>query len=470
MALSTLITWECRTAGSDNSGGGFKRGATGTDRSQQNAAYVSGTNLTVHAVTNTDVLPDGHTPAAADVGNLIQITAGAGFTLGFYEIASIQSGYWRLDRSPAAVGTTSGIWAMGGALASPSIAVIKATGNNFIYIKNDGVYSITSASAGVAGGILQTASNGSITTFIRIIGYKTTRNEAILEADMPVIQASGISTAILIDINHSYWLVTNIKVDGASLTAISGIDGTVSNYNIIINCVVLNCTTVGIYLNVNAGYVIRCKVYGCSGTYAIYGGVGVFYCESFDNTVTGIISNYIFKCISYRNRGANVRGIQTILNSTNICIGNICFYNQGDGIYVPGSGVIINNILYNNGAYGINFANYSAFSVNNAFGSNTSGETTGSGIPLVANNVTLIADPFTSASTSTSGASDFSLNATAGGGAACKNVGFPTESIASTDTFNDIGYSRHQDPAGGGSSAIDIHNTLLVVPRGVLAY
>lgn len=70
----------------------------------------SGTNLTVHASVNTDVLPDNHTAASTDVDDWVNITGGAGFTTGRYRILSIQGSYWRLDRSPAATGTSGGTW------------------------------------------------------------------------------------------------------------------------------------------------------------------------------------------------------------------------------------------------------------------------------------------------------------------------------------------------------------------------
>jgi len=60
---------------------------------------------------------------------------------------------------------------------------------------------------------------------------------------------------------------------------------------------------------------------------------------------------------------------------------------------------------------------YPGINANNAYGSNTNGAR--NGIPVGTNDVTLTANPFNNA-----GSGDFSLNGTAGGGAACKGAGF----------------------------------------------
>src|SRR6266568_1510943 len=150
MALSSVITWEVRTTGSDTQcAGGFKTGATGTDYSQQTAAQFSGTDLVIDATTNTKVTSATHNFVAADVGNLIQITAGVGYTTGFYEIVSVASNAATLDRSPGAVGLTGGTWWEGGALASPGMAGGAKVAGNQVWIKA-GTYTITSTTANVA--------------------------------------------------------------------------------------------------------------------------------------------------------------------------------------------------------------------------------------------------------------------------------------------------------------------------------
>jgi hypothetical protein len=58
-----------------------------------------------------------HNFVAADVGNLIQITAGTNWTTGFYQIVSVAANAATLDRAVGtAVSLTNGTFAVGGAL------------------------------------------------------------------------------------------------------------------------------------------------------------------------------------------------------------------------------------------------------------------------------------------------------------------------------------------------------------------
>jgi len=75
---------------------------------------------------------------------------------------------------------------------------------------------------------------------------------------------------------------------------------------------------------------------------------------------------------------------------------------------------------------------FDAVSHNNAFGANASGSV---GWVASPGDVTLTADPFTN-----SAAGDYSLNGTAGGGAACKGAGAPGAFAGGTSTGSlDIG-------------------------------
>src|SRR4051812_11531766 len=110
-ALPSGTVFEVWSTGSDTLNGGcFVAGASGTDYPQQAAAQFSGPGLAVDATTNTVVSSASHAFVAADVGNCIQITAGTGFTTGFYQVVSVASNAATLDRSPAATGTTGGTW------------------------------------------------------------------------------------------------------------------------------------------------------------------------------------------------------------------------------------------------------------------------------------------------------------------------------------------------------------------------
>jgi hypothetical protein len=100
--------------------------------------------------------------------------------------------------------------------------------------------------------------------------------------------------------------------------------------------------------------------------------------------------------------------------------------NAGDGIYVDGENqeentwLVCNNLITSNGGYGINaqttWHEQGIFDYN-AYYNNTSGLR--NNLTAGPNDVTLTADPYTSESTD-----DYTLNATAGGGAACKDAGY----------------------------------------------
>ena len=151
-------------------------------------------------------------------------------------------------------------------------------------------------------------------------------------------------------------------------------------------------------------------------------------CAQIDAATSLIINSAFEKCY------------QTGLLSTNasaiIHLYNIISYGNGVG----GSG------------YGIDIAstmgaNYSAESGNNAVGGNTSG----SYHTWVASpgDVTLSTNPFTNDT-----ANNFSLNSTAGGGAACKAAGLPGALPLGGTGYLDIGPLQTQAGAGGASGSM----------------
>lgn len=149
--------------------------------------------------------------------------------------------------------------------------------------------------------------------------------------------------------------------------------------------------------------------------------------------------------------GINAQGQSS--SSLFIIEGNTVYGNGGDGIEVLGTVtespfIVRNNIMVSNGGYGLNVSSATAqgntFADYNAFYNNTSGEITG--ISNGGNDVTLTGDPFTDSAND-----DYSLNATAGAGAACHGVGYPGVFAGGLTTgYLDIGAAQHQDSGGGG--------------------
>jgi hypothetical protein len=143
-------------------------------------------------------------------------------------------------------------------------------------------------------------------------------------------------------------------------------------------------------------------------------------------------------------------------------IGNTVASNAGDGIafadaYVASTTPCRNNVIYGNGGYNISMpSGGDAFTRGlcdeNFVGGATSGNY--SGFSGGANDVSLSGDPFTNAA-----GGDFSLNTTAGAGAAVRAAGWPNSwGDGLTVGYVDGGAVQHQDSGGGGSTVIVVED------------
>jgi hypothetical protein len=469
VALSVDTIWEARSAtGANTNGGGFVAGATGTDRSQQDAAFASGTNLTVDATTNTDVAPDGHTPATTDVGNLIQITAGAGFTTGFYEIKSIQAGKWRLDRSPAATGTAGGTWALGGALGAGAFGILDGVMLNLnkAYFKGTGfVETATTTWA-------QNVNPTDMFPHTRLIGYGTTRGDAVhalltLQTNTGLTAINGTGGGLSVE---------QIDVNCASLGTSTGI--VLPTASQAIRCKVSNFTTRGINISGADNLVLECEITGgtSAATAALQSGQINAVTDNYihDNVCPGMILTQRVQAIGNlvaNNTGANSDGIRYSYGS--VIEHNTCHGNGLNGLVAlansPYGQVVRNNLLTSNGGYGIKANPAGAMGARfthdgNAFWNNSSGprnnmdSTTGIfGVNPYTNvrDVTLTGSPYVDAA-----GGNYGLNTTAGAGAAARAAGSPGAwpGLAATIGYPDMGAVQHQD--SGGSSGPVGHGRL----------
>lgn len=192
MALAQGINWEIRSTGTSlNAGAGFNpSNAAGNtvDYSQQDSPQYTFTDLatTTGTSANPSVTSASHSFVTADVGNIIRISAGAGWTPQWYEIQSVAAGAATLDRACAATATaTAGTYFVGGAL--PSLTGNWLTSSNsfpggaIIWIK---------------GNISQTSgfnpSGGGNNT---IEGYLTTRGDMPQGNSRPLIDVGANSFA-----------------------------------------------------------------------------------------------------------------------------------------------------------------------------------------------------------------------------------------------------------------------------------
>ncbi len=462
MALDATIVLEVRTAGADTNGGGYKPGSSGSDFSKQDAAQYALTNGTADG--SATILT---VSAASDmVGNLVYVAGGTGSITGTWkEILSVSVGVSiTVDSATGLTAGTGVTLNVGGALLTWGIAASIAiqTAGIDVWVKA-GTYSMTSTTANVAGGRVNlTVGGASAANPAKWEGYTTVRGDG----GVPLLQASGaISSFAMFTVGAAHTIVRSLRVDGASKTTSRGFSNGNINDVRYDYCSGINCTN-GAFSTGNARNILfRCYATGCSSVAAFNNANSavLIQCEAFDNTFVGFLATgnatYIY-CLAYRNRGSSsVHGFSTTTTGSVSFIGCVAFYNQGSGfdLGIAGFHHVQNCIAYSNGVYGIACVSSMLLAMvyNCAFGANTSGPTsnlnTSGTDQQVFNTVTLTGDPFTNASTSTAGASDFSLNNTAGAGAACRAAGMPgTFPQATAAGYLDIGAVQHADPASGG--------------------
>lgn len=465
MALNAATTWEVRTTGSDNSGGGFRDGASGTDYSQQNAAQKSGTDLAIHASDATKVRPVAAGVSANDIGNLIQIRAGTGFTTGFYEITAQDGTYWTLDRAAGTLSSSGGTYAMGGALASPGKVGGAIVAGNKVWFKA-GTYTITSASVNVAGGVLRDVVGG--VDWSRPLwweGYNASRGDKSATRPVFTLQNSLTTSPItIVDYEGSakkYTVCDNIDVDaGTGNTQATGIS-LKTNEQILRRAKVSNTTVNGIVIYDQREYVEDVEVVGFSGTAGIH--CGLFAAdysstlkrfEIHDGSCTGLYCYQgpvlVVDGLIYDLSGGSSHGMVADLGQQ---VRNVTVDNVGaQGFYIVSRTSarleFINCLAYGCGTYGWDSeAAESSPHVqlrNCAGGNNTSGNYS-SDIPAesVENFIALSADPFVDRAND-----DYRLNTTAGGGAALRGVATIAFPRGLTTSYADIGAAQHQDAGG----------------------
>lgn len=467
MTISANTVWEVRKTGSDSNGGGFVAGSSGTDFSQQDAAQYSVADaVTAGTATVTSATANFGTDTA---GNIVMISGGTGtLAAGWYQVISRTNATTIVvDRTIAAsVGATL---KLGGALLTFNQLSALFTTNHKAFIKL-GTYSEHSI----------TFNAGTVPTFsapiARVIGYGAVRGDT----GRPTFQNDGISSSNITLNGTSF---ENIIID-AALNANPAISGS-TNGSRVYNCKIINPGTSGINetaANI-AMTVINTEVDGTGGACNLgigaTGGtswIAVIGCYVHDiqgaifaNGISkgsnpGIIMNNIIRNINPSDTNSNgiqfTGGLSIIMNNTVHNVGNDGIHNSGTIINQP---LILNNILSTCVGFGINLASGPGTPASpawdgNAFFSCTAGnrnnmdDTTVNPVNGVVpytniHDVALTAIPFTNATTG-----DFTLNSTAGGGAACKNAAVPNTWPGLTiSAFGDMGAVQAQGSSGGVS-------------------
>ncbi len=447
MALSATQVWEVRATGNDANGGAYNSAKTGVagslDYSQQDSPQVTIDNSAIVCTTpgassNVLTFTSGYTPTAADVGNVVNVTAGTNVNAGRYEITAYTSTTWTL--TGAANLTTAGgagsaiAGRMGGALASPGAAAgAGIVAGNVVYIKyNATPYAIGSGTANTSGNRPAPAAQSSW------IGYVAARGDVALWGTMPSLQATGISYAIF-TVAANDIAVEGLEFDGNSKSGVSGMTASGALRLRGWNCRAKNCTT----------------SYGFGST-----GVGVLhYCESINNSVGFYLSASFRRCVSRSNASDGFR-VATTATFTEC----VAYSNGGDGfgngfsviasrcaaIANTGAGFNLDNALcvadsciaYGNTGIGFACATTARPDVkvfNSAAGANTGGNISAN---LSAANApfVLTIDPFVNRA-----GLNFALNSTAGGGALLRGTGTGAYPGGFTTSFSDVGPAQHQD-------------------------
>ena len=427
MAISANTVWEVRTTGNDTQcGGGFDAtiAGAGTDYSQQNSAQATGTVTS----STTTVTATAGIFTAAMVGN--SITDGTAYKqITGYTSATVVT----VDSAPA---WTSATVYVGGALASPGKAAGIYVSGNTIYIKS-GIYTISTATANVSGGIINFAVNGGGNNFgVHVIGYNIIRNDKGIKPLLQVV-ATGVSSIVVITLSGVNSYLDNVTVDGNLASAIRGVN--CNNYGSIVRCKIINCTNMGLSLNGSATTAMFCEISNCTTTSPaiLNNGSNCIQCISHDNTIAGFRtqSGNFERCLSYNNIQHGFEGA----GNYGRYIGCVAYNNRQNGFQMDGPTHTLNCLATNNGGYGYN-AGQAVYLINCAAYSNTSG--TFAGGPVVEGFVTLTAMPFNNAASG-----DFSLNNLAASGGACRNAGYGIfPGLSSTTGYQDIGAVQHKDP------------------------
>jgi len=449
--LNAATDWEVRQNGSANNGGGFKRTASGTDRTLSTSPFVAIDNaaITTSITTNVITFSGGYTATSADVGNLVHMLTGTNVTAGWYEITGQTASTWTVDRNIVTSGTTTNATGnMGGAVDSPATIGGTVVAGNNVYIKYSATATSMGSSNNVSGGKLNCTVSGSIIWQ----GYDTTRTLFNTDANRPLFDATAgsinlweiTSTQIAVNIKctntTAQTSLVHFRHDGSAYFLRCHSDGATrrafdmeGSGSVVFDAYVTNSsmgTSEGaIRLQAGGCGAVRCVIISPNGAGGA-GSAGIYFGQygfaescivSGGSALYGIFpaatGSTIRRCVVY---GTTHRGF----GSSDGCSFEECiaYGNTEDGFY---AGSALQTVRIWNCAGGGNTPNTSTFYTS----------------PQLANFQTLTGNPFTNAA-----GGDFSLDNTSGEGAACRSLGIVSPGI-STTSYEDIGATRHVDPS-----------------------
>ncbi len=394
-ALSSTLVWEIDAAtGANANGGGYDptSGTPGRDYTQgAYQATYSYTDIVIGAdtATGTSVIRPF---VANDVGNILNVTAGTGFTVQHVQIMSVAAGVATFDKSLGTTASTGGTGKLGGAKASFNCVgtdtILPLVAGNTVYIK---VGSYTSGAAAD-----YSANDGTALLPITVVGYSAapdrTKYGTTNGTSRPLFTQGNIWTL------GDYYEVRNLRWTGAIDSEV-----TAGTENCFVNCYGTNTGATTTYEACIAGQ--SCQFIACefsapqcigvtiASTIVRFVGCNFHDCRQAISGTSGmaiVVTCQFDSCY---------RGI-TIASGTRTTIINCTFHNCFQGLNVTsGSGFcFINNIISQcYVGYTASSNTLNQFSDYNDWYGNTTDIATGSGPTINSRGHDIDADPgFTS--------------------------------------------------------------------------
>lgn len=326
-------------------------GTFGIDYSQKTTSIINNTDL---ACADGDAASPAVTSAGSPfgvqhVGNYIRVSAGTGYTTGWYQIVSVSGVTATLDRAVGTDGAkTGGTFRVGGALSFNSTLdddVMEAgTAGQVVFVKNNGTVSV--------GETVSVALAGTAAGAIMLLGYNSYRGDAPTGDSRPLLNL-GTSAFTL----GTRWEIENIRTTATGTSALA-----IGNTGKAVNVKAMNTSTTAarpaVASNTNTQFfgveAISWRGIGISnGNTAgiFYGVIGHDSDEGLRVASTGSPLVVIINSIFHSNKTAAIRMTTTTTGPTTI--NNCTLYGAenklGIGLSVPTgatSQAIQNSIIY----------------------------------------------------------------------------------------------------------------------------
>lgn len=422
VSSSTPLSAYVRTGGHDDNGYGYDLvNDPGTNFANQDAPRWNQTDLESKSDDNTKVKDTAGNIDANDVGNVINIQTGGGFTAGRRNITAFDGTWATLNESCGGTGLSGGAFRVGG--AAPSIGSIGqlAIMDGFTLHIQKGTYTFTTTTTNVNGGPFSLTS---VSVSMAWFGFNATPGDLDDPANwhdwanMPHFAAGSQTGFTLCNFQPNasrFGIFANLDFDGEDQTGTYGLQ-TNFDRGIYLDCRARDMAQRG-FMN---GSAIGCLSSGNGDT----GYYNVSYVDlswahdnghnGFELTGRGAVFHRALATDNTQDGFGYVFDASEDLSRFYSCG---AYGNGGDGFDLGHKygNQCMNCVSSNNSGYGYELTNYQGL-INCASRSNTSGRKPSAFLGWDVNPVTLTAEWRTSAT-------DYTPNSTAGGGLLLREKG-----------------------------------------------